>query len=180
MADRVLDQGYVGSRIAWIRLAGPVCKLFVVMPYIPHKGRKNSPHAQDTIRELDELLTTVNKTYCIVLMGDFNCELQRNVQGCTGQWCMTQRKDNGHGEDILVLMRKHDLFAVDTLFKPARKSWGEEGKMRYCNATYMPKDPKKRPRKLDYICVSNRWKSMVMNAGTKWGPARFVLMRHVD
>ena len=63
------------------------------------------------------------------------------------------------------------MFTVDTLFKSARKTWGEKGKMRYCNATYMAKDPKKRPRKLDYICVSNRWKSMVINADTKWGPA---------
>ena len=38
MADRILDQGYVGSRITWTRLAGPVCKLFVVIPYTSHKG----------------------------------------------------------------------------------------------------------------------------------------------
>ena len=84
---------------------------------------------------------------------------------------MTQRKDNGHGEDVLELMREFDLFAVDTLFKPARKAWGKEKKMRYCNATYMAKDEERRPRKLDYILVSNRWKSMVKNAGTRWGPS---------
>ena len=74
---------------------------------------------------------------------------------------MTQRKDNGHGEEILVLMRSHELFAVDTLFKPVRKAWGKKGRLRYCNATYMAKDESKRPRKLDYIIVSNRWKGMV-------------------
>ena len=71
---------------------------------------------------------------------------------------------------MLTLMRNYDLFAVDTLFKPKKKAWGEDKKMRYCNATYMAKDPKKRPRKLDYICVSNRWKGMVKNTETRWGP----------
>ena len=42
---------------------------------------------------------------------------------------MTKRKDNGHGEKILELMREFDLFAVDTLFKPARKAWGKDKKI---------------------------------------------------
>ena len=40
-----------------------------------------------------------------------------------------------------------------------------------CNATYLQKDKKRRPTKLDYICVTNRWKGMVLNVETKWGPA---------
>ena len=84
---------------------------------------------------------------------------------------MTKKQDNGHGKDILELMREFDLFAVDTLFKPARKAWGKDMRMRYCNATYMAKDANRRPRKLDYILVANRWKSMVKNAGTRWGPS---------
>ena len=82
---------------------------------------------------------------------------------------MTQKEDAGHGNDILDLLREFDLFAVDTLFKSERKKWG--GKYRYCNATYMPKDETKRPRKLAYTCVSNRWKSMVLNTSVKWGPS---------
>ena len=171
MADRILATGCVGSRIVYARLAGPVCNLFIIVTYIPHRGRKQAPFAIDTISQLQELLKTVHKTDCIILMGDLNCELQRNVENCTGQWSMTKRKDNGHGEEVLDLMRAFDLFAVDTLFKPERKAWGKNKKMRYCNATYMAKDSEKRPRKLDYICVSNRWKSMVKNVRTKWGPS---------
>ena len=48
-------------------------------------------------------------------MGDLNCELQRNVPNCTGQWFMNQRPDNGDGTEIIGLMRAHDLFAVDSL-----------------------------------------------------------------
>ena len=170
MAKRIMSSGCVGTRIVWVRIEGPICNLFVVVVYIPHKGRTN-PSAQDTIKQLMELLSTVRRYDCIILMGDFNCQLRRNVPGCTGQWCMTTRPDNGHGEEMLDLMRRHDLFAADTLFKPKRKRWGNKKKLRTCNATYLAKDEGRRPRKLDYICVSNRWKSMMISAKTKWGPS---------
>ena len=38
---------------------------------------------------------------------------------------MTKKKDSGHGEEVLELMRQYDLFAVDTLFKLVRKVWGK-------------------------------------------------------
>ena len=65
---------------------------------------------------------------------------------------------------------------VDTLFKSAHKAWGKDEKMCYCNTTHMAKDPERRPRKLDYILVANRWKGMVKNAGTWWGPS----LHHFD
>ena len=52
MADRILESGCVGARIAYVRLEGPVCNLFVIVPYVPHKGRKRVPYAQDTIAQL--------------------------------------------------------------------------------------------------------------------------------
>ena len=67
MADKVLEQGYVGTRIAWVRLKGPVCNLFYIVVYIPHKGRTAEPRAEDTIRQLEELLRTVRKSDCIIL-----------------------------------------------------------------------------------------------------------------
>ena len=72
MTDRILDVGYIGSRIVYARLAGPVCNLFAIMTYIPHRGRTKAPYAQDIIKQLKELLATVNKMDCIILMGDFN------------------------------------------------------------------------------------------------------------
>ena len=76
---------------------------------------------------------------------------------------------NGHGDEILSMLREHDLCAVDTLFKPPKKRW--QGRHRRCNATYIPKGKQKRPTKLDYLCVSNRWKSMVLDCKVRWGPA---------
>ena len=118
---RVLAKGSVGSRITWVRIDGPVCPLFIVCVYIPHKYRKTAPLAADTIAQLDDLLSNCKKlqsTDCVIIMGDFNCELQRNVQGCTGKWLMNKRPDNGHSKDIISLMRAQDLFAVDSLFRP--------------------------------------------------------------
>ena len=170
MASKVIGEGHVGTRIAWVRIAGPVCNIFYVVVYIPHKGRTQKPTAKDTIKQLRELLQTVRKSDCIIVAGDLNCQLQRNVENCTGKWCMTTRPNkNGHGNKILDLMRDHDLFAVGTLFKPKKKLW--QGKQRVCNTTYMPKDETRRPTKLDYLCVSNRYKGMVIDAKVRWGPA---------
>ena len=96
------------------------------------KERRRRKIYSTTVQELDALLRTVHKTDCIVVMGDLNCDLQRNAEHCTGQWFM-QIKDNGYGEEILNVMRSHDLFTVNTLFKPARKTWGHKKKLRYYN-----------------------------------------------
>ena len=86
MADKLMDEGHVGTRIAWTRIAGPVCNIFFVVVYIPHKGRTSAPYVKDTIKQLKKLLETVRKSDCILLADDFNCQLQRNIEGCTGKW----------------------------------------------------------------------------------------------
>ena len=89
MADRTATSNtrYVGSRIVWVRLAGPVYNIFVIVTYAPHRGRTKTPYVKDIIKQLQELLATVNKMDCVIMMGDLDCELQRNIKGCTGQWC---------------------------------------------------------------------------------------------
>ena len=167
MVRRVMICGWVGTRIVWTRIEGSVCNLFVlVVTCMPHKGR-SCPSTQDTMKQLMDLLSTVRRCDYIILMGDFNYQLRRNVPGYTGKWCMTTRPDNGHGGEMLNLLRKHDLFAADTLpvFKSKKKRWGDVIKS---NATYLAKDESRRPRKLDYVCVSNTWKSMMIGAKVKW------------
>ena len=173
-SSRVLAQGSVGSRIAWVRLDGPVCPLFVACAYIPHKYRKTTPQAADTIHDLNTLLSSckdLKPADCIIVMGDFNCELERNVQGCTGRWLMNTRPDNGHSADIISLMRSQDLFAVDSLFRPKRSKMFSQAKKRVCNATWLQKDTSLRPKKLDYFLVSNRCRSSVTPSSTKWSPS---------
>ena len=164
MTQHYRDSGNVGTRIEWVRLAGPVCNIFLVAVYIPHKFR-SEPSAQDTIAQLDALLASVNKNDCIIVTGDL---LRRNVENCTGRWSMTTRdEDEGHDKQVLDLMRQYDLFAVGTKFKPKERLWS--GKSRRCNATYLPKHIDRRPTKLDYCLVANRWKSSVQDCHVKWG-----------
>ena len=174
-AKTICAQGSVGTRIVWVRLQGPVCSLFVVCAYIPHKYKKTKPCASDVLNDLKNLLKNCKKlkpTDCIIILGDFNCELQRNVPGCTGRWCMNQRPDNGHSEEVMDLLRTFDLFAVDSLFRPKKKCVTKfSTHKRVCNATYLQKEEKRRPKKLDYFFVSNRWKSSVTNSKTNWAPS---------
>ena len=169
MEQHYKDSGHVGARIAWVRLAGPIVNICFVAVYLPHKYR-TGPCALDTLEELEELLLShhVHRNDCIIVAGDLNCQLQLNVPGCTGLWSMTKRKEKvGHDMDVLDLMSRFDLFAIATKFKPKRRIWS--GKLRRCNATYLPKHNNRRPTKLDYILVSNRWKSSVRQCCVKWG-----------
>ena len=79
-------------------LKGSICNIFVVVTYVSHNGRTTKPTATDTIEALVKLLTTVSKQDCIIMGGDLNCQLQRNVPGRTDRWNMTQKDDNGHEE----------------------------------------------------------------------------------
>lgn len=116
-----------------------------------HRSRK-----QDVVAQLEELLRAVPHGDCIVLCGDFNCQLRRNVPGCTDKWVMTKHngnEDKDHDQQILTLLRRFDLFdVVDTRFKPPLKRWA--GKSRRCNETYLPKHQGRRTTKLDYFFVS--------------------------
>ena len=81
---------------------------------------------------------------------------------------MTQpAENNGHDGDVLNVMARFNLFAIDTKFDPKRRPW--DGKLRRGNATYLPKHKDRRPTKLDYVLVSNRWKSMATNSKVQWG-----------
>ena len=76
-----------------MRLAGSVCNLFVVVVYVSRitQGKKEiTIRARHDKTDPDpgtgvHTVSTVNKSDCIIMMGDLNCELQGNVQGCTGK-----------------------------------------------------------------------------------------------
>ena len=82
----VMFSGAVASRLAFVRLKGVVFNLFIIAAYIPHSGRKE-PSMEEIYDELDKLLRRVPSRDCVILMGDFNSKLKRNVQGVTGRWC---------------------------------------------------------------------------------------------
>lgn len=74
MTDRILDSGCVGSRIVWVRLVGSVCNMFAIVVYVPGK-KDESTLCQ---RHYKTVKRPANTMDCVILMGDLNCELQRN------------------------------------------------------------------------------------------------------
>ena len=115
----------------------------MVCVYIPHKFTHTYPTSEDVIAQLEDLLSNCKKLKpkdYIIVIGDFDCELQRNVPGFTGKWMMNRKQDNGHDSRVLTFMHAHDLFAADSMFKPKRRQMFDKNKKkRVCNATYLQK-----------------------------------------
>ena len=115
--QKVLSFGSFGERVCYVRLEGPVCNLFIVATYLPHRGR-TCPNQDDTITDIHEALQQAPAGDCIVLLGDLNEQLGPNIQGRTGRWAGGQSSKNA--DKILDLMYMYDLFAVNTQFEPKK------------------------------------------------------------
>ena len=83
MTKKIHSFGSHGERICWVRLKGPVYNLYVIAVYLPHRGRTMSTQ-DDTLDDLQKVLTDVPPHDCICLLGDFNEQLQADIQGVTG------------------------------------------------------------------------------------------------
>ena len=158
-AKYVVHSGSCGSRIVYAKIRSAPCDLFVIGVYIPHKMRKTSPFAADTMKCLESLLLKVNTNDCVVLLGDFNCKLGRNIAKLSGKWCV-HKTPNTEGQQLLDTMRRLKLTAISTFFQPRRRK---------TNATYLAKDPAYKPSQIDYILISSRWATSVRNCQVKWG-----------
>ena len=66
MTDRTLGSGYIGSRIAWVRLTGPVCDLFIIVVHVSHRGRTKVSFTTNTLEQVKELMRSINKADCMV------------------------------------------------------------------------------------------------------------------
>ena len=122
------------------------CVIYFTLSHTYLIKTENAPHSRKTPSsswEMRKLLLTVRKSECVILTDDFNCQLRRNVPGCTDKW-WTRKTDPGPNE------RKRP-FTVGILFKSKTKTW--DGKLRACNDTYKSKQTWKRSRKLDYLCL---------------------------
>ena len=159
VAKYIMSSGQIGSRIVYCRLRGVSCNITVVGVYIPQKNRKN-PDQKCIYDKLETLLQAISKQRdCIILMGDFNSRLKRNITGFTGRWSIHNVSDEG-GDRLLEIMHKFGLVCSSTYFQPKR---------RHSNATFMNIQPDKPPSQIDHIFVSRRWASSVRSCAVKWG-----------
>jgi hypothetical protein len=97
---------------------------------------------------------------------DANGRLQRDAES-VGHYCIHPRGD-GNGKLLHDLMTEKNLSAASTYFKPKR------GKRKLGNATYVmakTEDSKQPPAQIDYILVSKRWMSSVLDCKVEWSHA---------
>ena len=68
-------------------IQGTVCNLYMslIAVYLSHNGRVASIQEQ-TLEDLQSVLSDVPPHDCICLLGDFNEQLEANVKGMTGVW----------------------------------------------------------------------------------------------
>ena len=104
MQKKVHSFGSEGNRVCW-----------VIAVYMPHRGRVD-PNQQQTLADLQQVLSNVPARDCICLLGDFNEQLKANLEGITGKW--TGGPPSKNAERIHDLLRLNNLVAVNTMFHP--------------------------------------------------------------
>ena len=112
---KVRGFGSEGERVCWVRLKGPTTNIFVIAVYMPHRGRV-APCQDDTLQDLEKVLLTVPKSDCVCILGDFNEQLEGNVQGRTGKWVGGLKSKNA--DKIMQLLQLHELTAINICFQP--------------------------------------------------------------
>ena len=115
----IISSGSIGSRITYVRLRGNACNILIVGVYIPQRSRKD-PDQKEIYGQLESFLMRTGRRDCIILMGDFNSRLSRNIDHRVGKWSIHSRTDSG-GEQLLQLMNKISMRCVSTYFQPPRE-----------------------------------------------------------
>ncbi len=157
----VINDGKKGSRICWVRLNGKSKNYVIVSAYLPHSQRSN-PSFQDTICELDNLLTYFNHNFsndCLIICGDFNCKVARNTEGIIGRWNI-HKSSNDNGKEFTKFLRTNGLCLSSTFFCP---------KKNHTNCTYKKGNSF---GQIDFICVSKRYKTDVKKCTVNWDLAK--------
>ena len=143
--------------------------MWIVNGYIEPHFYRQSPSGQDTDAELHAFLLTIPSYDCIYLCGDFNSRLARNIPNLTGHYCIHSRT-NEQGEYLKDVCQDINLYAISTHFCPKSR---KANKIMPCtgHGTYISPFKDRTPTQIDYIFVSNDFKSHVINCHTTWQPA---------
>ena len=116
----VKETGSEGARIVWVRVRGPTCNLLIVGVYLAHSKRLATPQAGDTLEILQRFLNAQGRHECVIILGDLNAQLPRNVTGLTGRWTLSKQGDKGNAPLVMGFMRRNELVASNTYFQPPR------------------------------------------------------------
>ena len=109
---------------------------------------QRKPFVSDTLMQLDKLwtgCTKIEKGDCLIVMGDFNCEIQRNIQDVSGPWFMNKRTDNGHSN----MSCRPTTYSWWTSYFDQKIDHVHEEKNEYVTlATYLRKNKLLRPKNM--------------------------------
>lgn len=154
----ILEYHSINDRLIKMTLDAQPTKIHILQTYMP-----TCDGADEEIEEMYQLIheniSNIPKKEPIIIMGDWNAKIgetraEEYLKGTVGKYGMGER--NERGERLLQFAIDSELSIMNTMFKhhPRRLStWTSPGG-RYKN-------------QIDYILVSKRWKSSVINVKTK-------------
>ena len=160
MAKRLISWQACGTRIVWVRIEGHTYNLIFIAVYVPHKYR-TEPSQADTLQEIDTLCRTLRHKYPadqLIVAGDMNGRIPRNVKHISGKFSMHSYADSG-GERLMEMMHNNHLHAASTRFCPPRSHACGQG-------TYL--SPQGNLKQLDYILCSNEHAGTMMRCRVLW------------
>ena len=105
----------------WVRIEGHTYNLTFIAVYVPHKYR-TAPSQAETLQEINTLCRTLWHKYLtdqLIVAGDMNGKIPRNVKPIPGKFAMHPYADSG-GERLIEVMHNNHLHAASTRFCPPR------------------------------------------------------------
>ena len=142
----------VSERIAVLRLKGAAKNISVVQVYAPDSARSEE-ECDEFYFTLQSVIDQIHKKDVLIVMGDFNAIVgmdntgRSDIMGTFGHG-----KLNARGERLLDFCRENELFLTNTIFKHRHRR----------KVTWRSPDGKTE-NMIDYILISKRWKSSVLD-----------------
>jgi hypothetical protein len=135
--------------------------LTVVVAYVPHQQRVN-PSQAEIMDELEQLVLDVPRSHALYVLGDFNAQMGRGVDGVTAKWCVRREAPDAAGRALETWGERTRLFALSSRYRPRRRGGA---------ANYVCKSNPTARVQLDYI-FGNDVACRAATAGrVRWLPA---------
>ena len=117
IAKKVMSFVSQGERICWTHIRGPTYNLFVIVVYLSHRGRV-SPSQEDTLADLQKVLSQIPERDYTCILGDINEQLTGEVERATDKW--VGGAPSANSAKIIEFLQLNGLVAANTMFKPKK------------------------------------------------------------
>ena len=145
----------------------PCAALYIVAVYIPHQYRDN-PGQAEVLEALRSVISEFPRDCAVLVMGDFNAQLSRNIDRRTGRWCVRDEIVDDAGRLLLRWMQ--ECCAPTGMWASSTQFTGP-GRARGRHATYVLPGVEEKRVQLDYVMANRHARPLVRNCVVKWqGP----------